>query len=162
MCIVSWNILSTNHYQGNVLWFIWLLLLSWLNHFDDDIIIIIITVWRSFLDNYPIPMIIVVSLDTQIHSQMTNAKVNARKCFTFCLTYCNICCTNNLKIVGLTYTPVMDTQRNQWWIMCERNVLGRTYLKQPVMSFKQQMQSLMTENGQGYAFWTFRQPSLRE
>ena len=27
------------------------------NHFDDDIIIIIITVWRSFLDNYPISMI---------------------------------------------------------------------------------------------------------
>lgn len=27
------------------------------NHFDDDIIIIIITVRRSFLDNYPISMI---------------------------------------------------------------------------------------------------------
>lgn len=40
-----------------------------------------------------------------------------------------ICRTNNLKIVGLTYTPVMDTQRNQWWIMCERNALPQTYFE---------------------------------
>lgn len=26
----------------------------------------------------------IVSLDTQIYTQMTNAKVNARKCFSFC------------------------------------------------------------------------------
>ena len=71
-----------------------------------------------------------------------------------------ICRTNNLKIVGLTYTPEMDTQRNQW---CVSETLYRELiLKQPVLSFKQQMQSLMTENGQGYAFWTFRQLSLRE
>ena len=73
-----------------------------------------------------------------------------------------ICRTNNLKIVGLTYTPVMDTQRTSDELCVNETLYRKLILKQPVLSFKQQMQSLMTENGQGYAFWMFRQPSLRE
>ena len=56
----------------------------------------------------------------------------------------------------------MDTQRTSDELCVNETLYRELILKQPVLSFNQQMQSLMTENGQGYAFWMFRQPSLRE